>query len=246
MILAGLSDFIVGDLTNWVLSVIDTIGYAGVAFMVALENVFPPIPSEVVLPAAGFAAGQGNANVIGMMVAATIGSVIGAWILYLVSSAIGPVRIHAFVVRYGRWFGIKAQDLDRSEKWFDDHANTAVLICRCVPLIRSLVSIPAGFRRMDPLRFTVYTAVGSLVWNVVLVGAGYGLGDQWEKVGGYIDVIQYVVVIAILAFVSWWVWTRFISSSHKAARAAAEVEAEAEFAVDDAEFLAGETGPPAR
>lgn len=238
MIIAGLSDFIVGDLTDWVLDVIDTIGYAGVAFMVALENVFPPIPSEVVLPAAGFAAGQGNANVFGMMVAATIGSVIGAWILYLVSAAIGPVRIHAFIVRYGRWFGIKAQDLDRSEKWFDDHANKAVLICRCVPLIRSLVSIPAGFRRMDPVRFTIYTAVGSLVWNVLLVGAGYGLGDQWEKVGSYIDVIQYVVIAAILAFVAWWVWTRFISSSHKAARAAAELEAQADFAAEDAELLA--------
>lgn len=245
MIIAGLSDFIVGDLTDWVLNVIDTIGYAGVAFMVALENVFPPIPSEVVLPAAGFAAGQGNANVFGMMVAATVGSVIGAWILYLVSAAIGPVRIHAFVVRYGRWFGIKAADLERSEKWFDDHANKAVLICRCVPLIRSLVSIPAGFRRMDPLKFTIYTAVGSLVWNVILVGAGYGLGDQWEKVGGYIDVIQYFVIAAILAFVAWWVWTRFISSSHKAARAAAEAEAEADFAAEDAPLLAEEAGPSA-
>ncbi|MEO6989403.1 MAG: DedA family protein [Aquihabitans sp.] len=231
MIIAGLSDFIVGDLTDWVLNVIDTIGYAGVAFMVALENVFPPIPSEVVLPAAGFAAGQGNANVFGMMLAATVGSVIGAWILYLVSAAIGPVRIRTFIVRYGRWFGIKPQDLYRSEKWFDDHANKAVLICRCVPLIRSLVSIPAGFRRMDPIPFTIYTAVGSLVWNVLLVGAGYGLGDQWEKVGSYIDVIQYVVIAAILAFVAWWLWTRFISSSHQAARAAAE---DAELLADDA------------
>src|SRR5690606_36386645 len=183
MIIAGLSDFIVGDLTDWVLKVINTIGYPGVAFLVAVESIFPPIPSEIVLPAAGFAAGQGEANVIGMVAAATVGSLIGAWVLYLIAAAIGPVRIHAYTVRYGKWFGIKAQDLDRAEDWFDDHANPAVMICRCVPLIRSLVSIPAGFRRMAPVPFTIYTAIGSLVWNSILVGAGYGLGDQWEKVG---------------------------------------------------------------
>src|SRR5690606_14990729 len=120
-------------------------------------------------------------------------------------------------------------DLDRAEDWFDDHANVAVLICRCVPLIRSLVSVPAGFRRMAPLPFTLYTLVGSLVWNSVLIGAGYGLGDQWEKVAEYVGTIQYVVVAAILGFVAWWVWSRFLSPTQKAARAEAEAAALAEF-----------------
>lgn len=225
MILAGLSDFIVGDLTDWVIDVIDAIGYAGVALLVAIENLFPPIPSEVVLPAAGFAAGQGEANVIGMMVAATVGSLVGAWALYLIAAAIGPERIHRFVIRYGKWFGVKAQDLERAESWFDDHANVAVLICRCVPLIRSLVSVPAGFRRMAPVPFTIYTIIGSLVWNVILVGAGYALGDRWEQVGEYVDVLQYVVVAALAAFVVWWVWTRMLSPTRRAEREAAEAEA---------------------
>ncbi len=224
MIIAGLSDFITGDLTNWVVNVIDAIGYVGVALLVAVENLFPPIPSEVVLPAAGFAAGDGSANIWGMVIAATIGSVIGAWALYLIAAAIGPLRLRALTVRYGRWFGVKAKDLDRAEAWFDDHATTAVLICRCVPLIRSLVSVPAGFRRMAPLPFTIYTAIGSLVWNTVLIGAGYLLGDNWEEVGEYVGVIQYVVVALILAAVGWWVWTRFISTTHKAKRAAEEAE----------------------
>lgn len=237
MIIAGISDFIVGDLTDWVIDVIDAIGYAGVAFLVALENVFPPIPSEIVLPAAGFAANQGDANVILMIVAATIGSVVGAWVLYGVSAAIGPIRVHNFTVKYGRWFGVSAHDLDRAEDWFDDHSNKAVMICRCVPLIRSLVSVPAGFRRMAPVPFTIYTTIGSAVWNTLLVGAGYLLGDNWEQVGEYIDVIQYVVIAIILLAVAYWVWTRLISSEHKARREAQEAAAIQEFAEDDAERL---------
>lgn len=238
MILAGLSDFIVGDLTDWVVDVIETIGYLGVALLVAVENLFPPIPSEVVLPAAGFAAAQGDANLVGMVVAATVGSLVGAWALYLIAAAIGPVRIHAFVVRYGRWFGVKAHDLDRAEDWFDDHANVAVLICRCVPLIRSLVSVPAGFRRMAPLPFTIYTLIGSVIWNSLLIGAGYALGDRWEQVGEYVGTLQYVVIAAILGFAAWWIWTRFLSATHKAARAEAEAAALAEFAEEDAERVA--------
>lgn len=237
MIFAGLSDFIVGDLTDWVIDVIEAIGYVGVAFLVALENVFPPIPSEVVLPAAGLAASKGDANLVGMIVAATVGSVIGAWILYGVSAAIGPIRVHEFTIKYGKWLGVSAHDLDRAEDWFDDHSNSAVLLCRCVPLIRSLVSVPAGFRRMSPVAFTIYTAIGSAVWNTLLIGAGFILGDNWDQVEEYVGVLQYIVIAAIVAFVVWWVWTRLLSSKHKARREAQEAAAIQEFAEDDAERL---------
>jgi membrane protein DedA with SNARE-associated domain len=220
MILAGLSDFIVGDLTDWVVDVIDAIGYLGVAFLVALESVFPPIPSEIVLPAAGFAANDGSANVVVMVVAATLGSLVGAWVLYAIAAAVGPLRLRRFTLRHGRWFGVRGRDLDRAESWFDDHSSTAVLVCRCVPLVRSLVSIPAGFRRMDPVRFTVFTILGSLIWNTALVGAGYVLGDNWGRVAEYVDVLQYVVVAAFVVFIGWWVWTRLLSSSHRARRRA--------------------------
>jgi membrane protein DedA with SNARE-associated domain len=219
-ILAGLTDVITGDLTAWVVGVIDAIGAAGVAFLVALENVFPPIPSEVVLPAAGFAAADGSANLLTMVVAATIGSLLGAWALYLIAAAVGERRLRIFVLRRGRWFGIRLRDLERAESWFDDHSGTAVLVCRCVPLIRSLVSVPAGFRRMDPLRFTVFTVLGSLVWNTVLIGAGFALGDNWEQVTGYVGVLQYVVAALLLPTLAWWVWTRFVSSDHRERRRA--------------------------
>ncbi len=230
MLIAGFSDFLVGDLTDWVVDVIKAIGYLGVALLVATESIFPPIPSEVVLPAAGLAASRGEANVIGMMIAATIGSVIGAWALYLIAAAIGDVRLHALVARYGRWVGVKPKDLHRAESWFDDHSNSAVLICRCIPLIRSLVSIPAGFRRMNPWAFTLYTAVGSAVWNILLIGAGYQLGDRWELVGEWVGVLQYFVIAAILAWVAWFVWTRFISPTHRARHAAELAEEQREAA----------------
>jgi len=190
--------------------VISAIGYVGVALLVALESVFPPIPSEVVLPFAGFYAGRGDASVPGMMLAATVGSVVGAWILYGLAAWIGPDRLRAFVVRRGRWFGVKEPDLDRAEAWFDRRADAAVLFGRCVPLVRSIVSIPAGFRRMPFLRFTLYTALGSLVWNVALVGAGAVLGSRWEQVGSVMAVFQWVVIVAVVGLVGWFAWSRFV------------------------------------
>lgn len=234
MLIAGLSDFLVGDLTDWVVSVITAISYLGVALLVSLESVFPPIPSEVVLPAAGLAAARGEANVYGMVVAATTGSVAGAWALYLLAAAIGHLRLRALVVRHGRWVGVKPRDLDRAEAWFDDHSTTAVLICRCIPLIRSLVSVPAGFRRMNPFAFTLYTALGSAVWNGLLIGAGYQLGDRWEEVTRWLGVLQYVVVAAILALAAWWIWTRFLSATHRSRRQAEEAQHQIDEAIADA------------
>lgn len=199
-----------GDIADWVSSVIEAIGYLGVALLVALESVFPPIPSEVVLPFAGFYAGKGEASVVGMMLAATVGSVVGAWVLYGVAAWIGPVRLHRFVLRYGRWFGVKEHDLHRAEAWFDRRANAAVLLGRCVPLVRSLVSIPAGFRKMAPGPFTLYTAIGSLAWNVALVGAGAVLGARWERVGDVVAILQWLVILAIVAVVAWFLWVRVV------------------------------------
>ncbi|GDX33174.1 alkaline phosphatase-like protein [Actinomycetes bacterium] len=204
-----------GDLANWVQDVINQFGYFGVALLVVIENVFPPIPSEIVLPFAGFVAQQGSAgvaqsdtSVIGMMIAATIGSVVGALILYVISSAIGPERLRAFVQRFGRWFGVKQTDLLRAEAWFDRRSFVAVLVGRCVPLIRSIVSIPAGFRRMKLMSFILLTAVGSAVWNIALIGAGAILGDQWERVGEYVGVFQWLVVGAILVLLVRFVYSK--------------------------------------
>ncbi|MFZ9644450.1 MAG: DedA family protein [Ilumatobacteraceae bacterium] len=217
-----------GDLANWVQDVINQFGYLGVALLVVIENVFPPIPSEIVLPFAGFVAQQGasavnatagaaqsDTTVVGMMIAATVGSVVGALILYFVSAAIGPERLRQFVERFGKWFGVKSSDLVRAEEWFDRRSSAAVLVGRCVPLIRSIVSIPAGFRRMKLTSFVVLTAIGSAVWNIALIGAGAVLGDQWERVGEYVGVFQWMVIAAVLLLLVRFVVSRLKNRRRK-------------------------------
>lgn len=195
-----------GDLATWVQDIIERLGAVGVALLIILENVFPPIPSEIVLPFAGFVAQRGDGSVVVMIVAATVGAVIGALILYYVAALIGPVRLGVFIAKFGKWFGVKPADLTRAEQWFDRHAVAAVLLGRCVPLIRSVVSVPAGFRRMPLVPFIAYTALGSAVWNTALIGAGAVLGNQWENVEPYVAILQWLVLAAIALFLTWFVY----------------------------------------
>ena len=204
-------------ITDTISDIIDALGYLGVAGLVAFENLFPPIPSEVVLPLAGFVAGNGDASLTGMIIAATVGSVVGAWILYAISALIGPERLHAIVERFGRFLGVKSKDLARAEAWFDRRADAAVLVGRCVPLIRSIVSVPAGFRRMPFVRFTVLTAIGSLVWNIALISAGAILGDRWERVGDVVGLLQGAVIIVIIGLFGLFVWSKFLRPRLRAA-----------------------------
>jgi membrane protein DedA with SNARE-associated domain len=190
---------LLSSLATWVQDGIEQLGYLGVALLVVLENVFPPIPSEIVLPFAGFVAQQGSESVVLMILAATVGSVIGALIMYWIAAIIGDERLHAFTRRFGKWVQIREADLTRAEEWFDRHAMSAVLVGRCVPLIRSVVSIPAGFRRMKLIPYIAYTFLGSLVWNIALVGAGAVLGENWERVEPVVATFQWIVIVVILA-----------------------------------------------
>lgn len=190
------------SLATWVQDVIEQLGYLGVALLVVAENVFPPIPSEIVLPFAGFVAQRGSESVVLMILAATVGSVGGALIMYWMAAIIGDDRLHAFTRKFGKWVQIRASDLTKAEEWFDRHAMSAVLIGRCVPLIRSVVSIPAGFRRMKLIPYIAYTFLGSLVWNIALVGAGAILGNNWERVEPIIATFQWIVIVVILAAIA--------------------------------------------
>jgi membrane protein DedA with SNARE-associated domain len=199
---------VLDGISDWVTRIVETLGYVGVAALIALENVFPPLPSELILPLAGFETGRGEFNYVLMVLAATVGSVVGALVLYYVAVLVGEQRVRWLVRRYGRWFQVSERDLDRADGWFDRYSSLAVLVCRCVPLVRSLVSIPAGFRRMDLPRFVVLTAIGSAVWNAALIGAGWALGDNWHRVEEYVGYFQYVVIAAIVALVAWFAWRR--------------------------------------
>jgi membrane protein DedA with SNARE-associated domain len=191
-----------GGIAGWVVDVVDSIGEVGVGALVALETVFPPIPSEIILPFAGFSASQGDINVVVAWVAATLGALVGAWVLYGVGAAIGEERLEALAA--ARWFPLFTRsDLERGERFFERYGDRVVLLGRCIPLVRSIVSVPAGVERMPLARFTVLTAVGSGVWNAAFIWAGYELGGRWERVERWVKPVGYAVVALLVLGLLW-------------------------------------------
>jgi len=191
-----------------IIDIVNTFGYIGIAALVALETVFPPIPSELILPLAGFLSGQGELTLWGVILCATIGSVVGALILYFIARWFGHDRLRALLGRYGKYFLLKEGDLDRAEGWFERHSNKAVLLGRLVPGVRSVISLPAGVTGMPLVPFLIYTTIGSAIWNSALVGAGWALGNRWDQVSGVVGYMQYVVVLLILLAILWFAWSR--------------------------------------
>ena len=185
---------------DWATEVIDSIGLVGVAMLVALESVVPPIPSELVLLLAGFNVDQGNFTFVGAVVAATVGSVAGALILYALGALLSEERLMWLLHKVGRFVGFTQKDIDRGFQWFERHGAPVVFFGRLIPLVRSVVSIPAGAARMPLTKFVTWTALGSAVWNVVWVAIGLVLGEQWKKAEEWAGTFQYVAV-AVFAVV---------------------------------------------
>ena len=195
-------------LAEWVVSIIETLGYPGLTALVTLESVFPPIPSEVILPLAGFLTGQGRFSFILVLLATTIGSLAGALVLYGIGAAIGRRRVRSLIDRYGRWALLTPDDLTRAEQWFDRYGPVAVFTGRLVPVVRSLVSIPAGYSRMPLTQFVLLTGVGSALWNGALVSLGWALGENWRDIERYVGWLQYVVIAVVAVLVVRFIWQR--------------------------------------
>jgi membrane protein DedA with SNARE-associated domain len=192
-------------LTGWVASVIESLGEPGVGLLVALENLVPPVPSEVVLSLAGYLAGAGRVSLVLVLIAATAGSVLGALALYWLGRVVGEDRLRRWIDRIPL---VDADDLDKADGWFERHENAAVLLGRCAPVVRSLVSIPAGANRMALGRFTVLTAIGSGIWNALLIGAGYLLGSRWQRVEQFSHWFDYAILTAFVVAAVVWVVKR--------------------------------------
>jgi membrane protein DedA with SNARE-associated domain len=187
---------------GWAIEMMEKLGAPGAGLAVALENLFPPLPSEVILPLAGFAASRGDLGLISAILFTTLGSVVGALALYGVGAALGRNRTRALA---GRLPLMKVEDVDKAEEWFAKHGPKAVLIGRLVPVVRSLISVPAGVERMAVPLFLALTAFGSLVWNSVLIVAGYTLGEKWHVVESFVGVFQWLVLAGAVAAVTWFV-----------------------------------------
>ncbi|MDQ3216762.1 MAG: DedA family protein [Actinomycetota bacterium] len=185
-------------MTEWATSIVSSLGVIGVAFLIAVENLFPPIPSELILPLTGFLVGRGEFSFTVALIAATAGAVGGALALYALGVWLGWDRLRSLVRRHGTWLMVTEDDVDKADRFFDRHGAKVVLFGRLAPGVRSVVSIPAGASGMGLRRFTIYTAVGSAVWNAALIGIGYALGSNWENAQSYTRYFEY----GVLAFMA--------------------------------------------
>jgi len=182
---------------EWINNTIRSLGYWGVAVLTFLENVFPPIPSEIVIPLAGFVAAQGELAVWGVIAAGSAGSLAGALVWYEVGRRLGERRLRAWVDRHGKWITLTAKDVDRAQDWFQRHGRTSVLVGRLVPGVRTFVSLPAGFARMPLSAFLIYSAAGTIVWTAALAYAGVVLRANYDVVGDYVGIATNVIFVVI-------------------------------------------------
>jgi membrane protein DedA with SNARE-associated domain len=191
-------------MAEWVQNVMETFGYAGILLLMIVENLFPPIPSEVILPSAGFAASRGSLNVVIVLIVATIGSVLGTLPLYYIGRAFGEEKLVAWADKHGKWLTLRGKDIRKADDWFDKHGTRAVLFGRMIPGIRSLLSLPAGMSEMPLPKFLTYSAIGSALWAALLIGAGYLLGENYDRVEQYISPISRVILVLLVVGAGVW------------------------------------------
>jgi len=194
---------------NWIISILNQFGYVGIALLVALENIFPPIPSEIILTFGGFMTTQSEMNIWLVSLSATIGSVVGAVILYGIGRLVSPQRLVKLLDKWERILRVKKQDLVKAEHWFISRGSPTVFLCRFIPIVRSLISIPAGMAQMKMGKFLLYTVLGTAVWNSVLIRLGALAGENWHSILAYMDTYFYiadaVLAAAGIAFIVWFI-----------------------------------------
>lgn len=205
---------------NLIIEIMNSFGYIGICLLIMIENVFPPIPSELILTFGGFMTISSNMTIVGCIIASTIGSLLGAVILYYIGKILNKERLIKIVnSKYGKLLRIKTKDIESADKWFDKKGNKTVFFCRFVPIVRSLISIPAGMSEMPFLKFILYTLFGSLIWNTALICVGAFAGDKKDIILNVIDkasnVILIVIIIAFIIFAYKFYKNRLKSKKNK-------------------------------
>ena len=196
---------------QFIINAMEQFGYIGVFLLIAIENIFPPIPSEVILVFGGFMTTYTSLSIPIMVLAATLGSLLGAIVLYYIGKIFNKERLKRIVNgKIGKVLRLKASDIEKADKWFDTKGNKTVFFCRFIPIVRSLISIPAGMSEMPMQKFLLYTITGSLIWNTVLIIVGSIVGDKWEIIVGYLDnfsniILIILVIIFVVAMYYWFV-----------------------------------------
>jgi membrane protein DedA with SNARE-associated domain len=192
---------------SWIEAIVQTTGVFGIALLMFLENVFPPIPSELIMPLAGYSAAKGEANIVLVILAGTLGSLAGAFFWYGVGRVFDHERTKDFADRHGRILTVTRADLTKADDWFDRYGQYAVLFGRLIPTVRTLISIPAGLAEMPIGRFLFYSGIGTAIWTTLLALFGYAVGARYSDLEGWIDPISYAVIALIVAIYLWRVAT---------------------------------------
>lgn len=189
---------------EWITNTMNSLGYLGIGLLMFLENLFPPIPSELIMPLAGLTVAQGKLQFAPVVVAGVVGTVLGALPWYYLGKIVGEQRLKRLADRYGRWLTISSKDIKEAKRWFDKHGGKAVFFCRIVPGVRTLISLPAGMSSMHLVPFLLYSTLGTLLWVGLLTYAGYALGENYELVEEYLAPVSKIVLVSlIVAFVVW-------------------------------------------
>ena len=183
----------------WIVEIMNQFGYLGIFLLIAIENIFPPIPSEVILLFGGFMSTYTNMHIVGIIIASTLGSLVGAYALYFIGKIFNKERLKKIVRgKIGKVLRLKEKDIDMADEWFDKKGNKTVFFCRFIPIVRSLISIPAGMSEMSLGKFTLYTVVGSLIWNTVLSIAGQTVGANWESILAIFEQYSHIAAIVLV------------------------------------------------
>ena len=192
-------------LAEWIPNVMNQLGYWGIGLLMFLENLFPPIPSELIMPLAGFTVAKGQMDFIMVVIAGVVGTILGAFPWYYIGKFISEERLEHFADKYGKWISVTSKDIKKANNWFNEHGGKAVFFCRLVPGVRTLISLPAGINNMPLIPFTLYSTLGTTVWVTFLTFLGYKLGDHYELVDQYLGPVSKIVLAIIVIFFILWV-----------------------------------------
>lgn len=195
-------------MTDWIISIMEQLGYFGIALLMFLDNVFPPIPSEVIMPSAGFAASKGQLLLSGVIIAGSIGSLVAAALLYWVGRKIPNQSLFNWVDRYGKYLFIKSEDVKKALDWFEKYGHRVVFFGRMVPAVRSLISIPAGMSHMPFWKFMLYSSVGTIIWTTFLACVGYYFGNNIELMQQIFSRVGYVIIAIVFILVAYFFYKK--------------------------------------
>ena len=193
---------------DWIITVMEQLGYIGIALLMFLDNIFPPIPSEIIMPSAGYTASQGQLLLSGVIIAGSLGSIIAAAALYWIGRKISHEKLFKFVDRYGKYLFIQSNDVKKSLDWFEKYGHRIVFFGRMVPAVRSLISIPAGMSRMPFWKFMLYSTLGTIIWTTFLAYVGYYFGNNAEMMQSIFSQVSYVIIAITLALIVWFLYRK--------------------------------------